>query len=119
VLVRRLRVSPRRVREPRVLSAPVRRLLEMLERWPRYLYQGPAGEMWSVVHFPAELLLLIRGHSRETLEAVWLTSDFDQDRKIVSSAFMPWLERFEKLQAVTVWRDLYIYVFTILRRRLV
>lgn len=24
----------------------------MFSRWPRYLYQGPAGEIWSVVHLP-------------------------------------------------------------------
>ena len=27
-------------------------LLLMLSRWPRYLSQGPAIEMWSVVHLP-------------------------------------------------------------------
>ena len=30
-------------------------LLEMLSRWPRYLSQMPAGEMWSVVHLPLAL----------------------------------------------------------------
>ena len=34
-----------------------KRLLEMLSRWPRYLSQGPAAEIWSVVHLP---LILIR-----------------------------------------------------------
>jgi hypothetical protein len=48
-----LRVCPRIVWRPLRVSAPVSRLLEMFSRWPRYLYQGPAGEMWSVVHFPA------------------------------------------------------------------
>ena len=27
-------------------------LLEMFSRWPRNFNQGPAAEMWSVVHFP-------------------------------------------------------------------
>mmetsp|Transcript_7113 Transcript_7113/g.10671 ORF Transcript_7113/g.10671 Transcript_7113/m.10671 type:complete len:230 (-) Transcript_7113:1286-1975(-) len=31
-------------------------LLEMLSRWPRYLSQGPAMLMWSVVHFPCALI---------------------------------------------------------------
>lgn len=31
-------------------------LLEMLSRWPRYLSQGPAMEMWSVVHLPLALI---------------------------------------------------------------
>lgn len=50
---------------------------------------------------------------------MWLTSDFDQNGKIFSSTFMPRLERFEKLKAVTGWRDLHIYVMTVFRRRLV
>lgn len=33
-------------------SAARRRLFEMFSRWPRYLYHGPAREMWSVVHLP-------------------------------------------------------------------
>jgi hypothetical protein len=69
-LVRRLRVSPRRVCELRVLSAPVRRLLEMLERWPRYLYQGPAGEMWSVVHLPVGFVVSPVAFERETGSSV-------------------------------------------------
>ena len=66
MLVRRLRVWPRggvvlflflgSLRG--ALSAPVRRLAEMLGRWPRYLYQGPAGEMWSVVHFPGRVVVV-------------------------------------------------------------
>jgi hypothetical protein len=55
VFVIKLRVSPRTVLldfGAISLSAPVSRLLDMFSRWPRYLYQGPAGEMWSVVHFP-------------------------------------------------------------------
>ena len=31
-------------------------LLEMLSRWPRYLSQGPAILMWSVVHLPLTLI---------------------------------------------------------------
>ena len=31
-------------------------LLEMLSRWPRYFSQGPAMEMWSVVHLPFALI---------------------------------------------------------------
>src|SRR3989344_9113426 len=27
----------------------------ILSRWPRYFSHGPAGDMWSVVHFPAAL----------------------------------------------------------------
>jgi hypothetical protein len=34
------------------LMAPISMLFEMLSRWPRYLSQGPAIEMWSVVHLP-------------------------------------------------------------------
>ena len=52
VCVTVLRVWPRRILKLIVVSAPVSRLLEMFSRWPRYLYQGPAGEMWSVVHLP-------------------------------------------------------------------
>mmetsp|Transcript_9053 Transcript_9053/g.30861 ORF Transcript_9053/g.30861 Transcript_9053/m.30861 type:complete len:245 (-) Transcript_9053:640-1374(-) len=37
-------------------SAPMRRLLEMLSRWPRNLSQGPAMLMWSVVHLPLALM---------------------------------------------------------------
>ena len=33
-----------------------KRLLEMLSRWPRYLSQGPAALMWSVVHLPSTLI---------------------------------------------------------------
>ena len=33
-----------------------KRLLEMLSRWPRYLSQGPAALMWSVVHLPSTLV---------------------------------------------------------------
>lgn len=35
-----------------MLMAPINKLFEMLSRWPRYLSQGPAMLMWSVVHFP-------------------------------------------------------------------
>lgn len=31
---------------------PMSMLFEMLSKWPLYLSQGPAGLMWSVVHFP-------------------------------------------------------------------
>ena len=48
-----------------------------------------------------------------------LTSDLDQNRKIFSSAMMPGLEGFEKLEAVAGWRNLYINGFTILQRRLI
>ena len=34
------------------LTAPINILLEILSKWPRYFSQGPAAEMWSVVHFP-------------------------------------------------------------------
>mmetsp|Transcript_21668 Transcript_21668/g.54538 ORF Transcript_21668/g.54538 Transcript_21668/m.54538 type:complete len:229 (-) Transcript_21668:40-726(-) len=34
-------------------------LLEMLSRWPRYLSQGPAMEMWSVVHLPLALIRMV------------------------------------------------------------
>ena len=37
------------------LMAPMSRLLEMLSMCPRNLSQGPAAEMWSVVHFPLTL----------------------------------------------------------------
>jgi len=32
------------------------RTCEMFSRWPRYLSQGPAAEMWSVVHLPLALM---------------------------------------------------------------
>jgi len=35
-----------------VHTDPMNMLLAMLSRWPRYFSQGPAGLMWSVVHFP-------------------------------------------------------------------
>ena len=38
------------------LMAPMSMLLLMLSRWPRYLSQGPAMEMWSVVHLPLALI---------------------------------------------------------------
>jgi len=38
------------------LSAPMSMLLEMLSRCPRYLSQGPAMLMWSVVHLPLALI---------------------------------------------------------------
>lgn len=34
-------------------------LLEILSRWPRYFNQGPAAEMWSVVHFPLTLIRIV------------------------------------------------------------
>ena len=41
------------------LRAPMSMLLEMLSRWPRYLSQGPAMEMWSVVHLPFTLIRML------------------------------------------------------------
>ena len=34
-------------------------LFEMLSRWPRYLSQGPAILMWSVVHLPFTLIRIL------------------------------------------------------------
>ena len=39
----------------KALTAPRNRLPEMFSRWPRYFSQGPAMEMWSVVHLPLAL----------------------------------------------------------------
>jgi hypothetical protein len=64
-------------------------------------------------------LLLVRLLFTRTLGAIWLTSDLDQNRKVFSSSLTPRLEGLEKLKAVTIWRDLYIDVMTILWRRLV
>ena len=36
--------------------APIRQLLEILSKCPRKRNQGPAIEMWSVVHFPKALI---------------------------------------------------------------
>mmetsp|Transcript_31568 Transcript_31568/g.79175 ORF Transcript_31568/g.79175 Transcript_31568/m.79175 type:complete len:236 (+) Transcript_31568:298-1005(+) len=33
--------------------APMRVHLDIFSRWPLYASHGPAGEIWSVVHFPA------------------------------------------------------------------
>lgn len=38
------------------LTAPISMLLLMLSRWPRYFSQGPAMEIWSVVHLPLALM---------------------------------------------------------------
>lgn len=54
-----------------MLMAPMSRLLEMLSRWPRNFSQGPAAEIWSVVHFPLTLVGEQRGSGQATaLEAV-------------------------------------------------
>ena len=34
----------------------IRQLLEIFSRWPRYFSQGPAIEIWSVVHLPFALI---------------------------------------------------------------
>merc|ERR1711962_669223 len=41
------------------LIAVMRRLLEMFSKWPLYLSQGPAAEMWSVVHLPSTLMRIL------------------------------------------------------------
>src|SRR6266699_3422432 len=40
----------------KALLAPRNILSLILSRWPRYFNHGPAGEMWSVVHFPFALI---------------------------------------------------------------
>ena len=37
-------------------TAPINKLLEILSKWPRNFNQGPAIEIWSVVHFPFALI---------------------------------------------------------------
>ena len=54
-------VSPGEQIEPlarlavKAFTAPLNRLSLMFSRWPRKRSQGPAGEMWSVVHLPFAL----------------------------------------------------------------
>lgn len=64
-------------------------------------------------------LLSVRSSIGDTPRAKRLTSNFDQNRKIFSSALMPRLERLEKLEAAAGWRNLDSNVSTILRRRLI
>ena len=40
----------------KLFTAPIKQLLEILSRCPLYLNQGPAIEIWSVVHFPCALI---------------------------------------------------------------
>src|SRR5690606_36554575 len=40
--------------------APINMLLEILSKCPRYFNQGPAIEMWSVVHLPFALMSSFR-----------------------------------------------------------
>ena len=37
-------------------TAPINKLLEMLSKCPLYFNQGPAIEIWSVVHFPSAFM---------------------------------------------------------------
>ena len=46
-------------------------LLEILSKWPRYLSQGPAILMWSVVHLPLTLIRMCASCNQAGYHEFW------------------------------------------------
>ena len=79
----------------KLFTAPIKQLLEILSKWPRYLNQGPAIEIWSVVHLPwaliSNLALLIslpigvNGSSNCSLSDLGLTETITSEPSLLGS----------------------------------